>query len=339
MTARVPVPAAVLAAALALTAACGPSRATRVAISRGTFREATDSLVAAGVVRFGAAFRTYARVRGLDRRIKAGTYVIPAGAGWGRILEDLRAGRGLERVVTVPEGLPLLQALPLVAARLEVSLDSLRAAAADPELLARTGVPAATLEGYLFPDTYRFPHDATAQSVIDEMVRRFERAWTPAMLARLDSTGMSRHEVVTLASIVEEEARVDAERPVIAGVYRNRLRRRMPLQADPTVRYALGKYRERVLYRDLRVQSPYNTYARPGLPPGPIAAPGRKSLEAALWPADVPWLFFVAHPDGHHEFSRTYREHREAIRRVRAAARAAAVATPAGWPSAAVSPP
>lgn len=317
--------------ALALAAAgCGPARATRVAIPRGPFQHATDSLVAAGVVRFGPLFRAYARLRGLDRRIRAGTYVFPAGAGWGRILEDLRVGRGLERTVTVPEGLPLAQALPLIAARLELPLDSLRAAVAEPTLVARTGTPTDTLEGYLFPDTYRFPHDATAQSVVDEMVRRFERAWTPAMRARLDSTGMSRHEVVTLASIVEEEARMDAERPVIAGVYRNRLRRRMPLQADPTVRYALGKYTDRVLYRDLRVRSPYNTYARPGLPPGPIAAPGRKSLEAALWPADVPWLFFVAHPDGHHEFTRTYREHRDAIRRVKAAARAATAATSTG---------
>lgn len=317
---------ALLVIGLAL-AACGPTRATRVVIPRGAFRAASDSLEAAGVVRFAPVFRVYARWRGLDRSIKAGTYVFPAGASWTDILQAMAEGRGLEKAVTIPEGLPLAKALPLVAQHLELPLDSLMAATRDSELVARVGAPNGTLEGYLFPDTYRFPFDATGRIVVEQMLERFEKAWTPAMEARLDSTGMTRHEVLTLASIVEEEAVVDSERPVIAGVYRNRLRRKMPLQADPTIRFALGKYRDRVLFRDLKVNSPYNTYVRPGLPPGPIAAPGQRSLEAALWPANVPWLFFVAHPDGHHEFTRTFAEHSAAIRRVRAeAARRAAAA-------------
>lgn len=314
--------------AVAAAAACGgPDRATRVVIPRGPFRTATDSLAAAGVVRFAPGFRLFARWRGLDRSIKAGTYVFPAGAGWTDVLQALAEGRGLERIVTIPEGLPLERALPLVARQLDLPLDSLVAATRDSALVARAGAPNGTLEGYLFPDTYRFPSDATGPIVVEQMLERFERAWSPAMLARLDSTGMTRHQVLTLASIVEEEAVVDSERPVIAGVYRNRLKRGMPLQADPTIRYALRKYTDRVLFRDLKVNSPYNTYARKGLPPGPIAAPGQKSLEAALWPAPVPWLFFVAHPDGHHEFTRTFAEHSAAIRRVRAeAARRAAEA-------------
>jgi UPF0755 protein len=318
---------AALALAVALAACAGPERATRVVIPRGSFRAATDSLAAAGVVRFAPGFRLYARWQGLDRRIKAGTYVIPAGATWTDVLQALGEGRGLEKAVTIPEGLPLAKALPLVAQHLELPIDSLLAATRDSALVARAGAPTGTLEGYLFPDTYRFPFDATGRIVVEQMLERFERAWTPAMRARLDSTGLSRHEVLTLASIVEEEAVVDSERPVIAGVYRNRLRKGMPLQADPTIRFALGKYRDRVLFRDLKVDSPYNTYVRKGLPPGPIAAPGQKSLEAALWPAPVPWLFFVAHPDGHHEFTRTFAEHSAAIRRVRAeAARRAAAA-------------
>lgn len=133
---------------------------------------------------------------------------------------------------------------------------------------------------------------------------------------------MTRHQVVTLASIVEKEVRQGAERPTVAGVYSNRLTRGMLLQADPTIQFALKRRRPaRVLFRDLRVDSPYNTYRRAGLPPGPIASPGAKSIEAALYPADVDFLYFVAHPDGHHEFRRTYREHLEAIRMVRDIAR------------------
>jgi UPF0755 protein len=300
-----------------LAAACGPERATRVRIPPGAFRHAADSLTAAGVVRFGPVFRLYARLRGGDRAIKAGTYVFPARASWNAVLRQMQDGQVDDRRVTVPEGLPLVKALPLIAAAMSLPVDSLATAVRDPELLARAGTPTPTLEGYLFPDTYALPSEATGRIVVEQMLSRFEQAWTPAMRARLDSTGMTRHEIVTLASIVEEEAVVDSERPVIAGVYRNRLRKGMPLQADPTIRYALGKYTDRVLYRDLKVASPYNTYVVRGLPPGPIAAPGRRSLEAALWPADVPWLFFVAHPDGHHEFTRTFREHSAAIRRVR----------------------
>jgi UPF0755 protein len=149
------------------------------------------------------------------------------------------------------------------------------------------------------------------------MVRRFERAWQPAWNARLDSLRISRHDVVTLASIVEKEAKLPEERPVIAAVYQNRLRVGMLLQADPTVQYARGQHTSRVLNRDLEIDSPYNTYKRAGLPPGPIGSPGMKSLEAALYPAAVPYLYFVAHADGHHEFRTTFPEHVAAIRQLR----------------------
>jgi UPF0755 protein len=145
--------------------------------------------------------------------------------------------------------------------------------------------------------------------------------WKPEWDARLAEIRMSRHEIVTLASIVEKEVRKREESPVVSAVYHNRLRIRMPLQADPTVQFALKRRPGRVLYRDLRVDSPYNTYRRVGLPPGPIAAPGATSLEASLYPANVPYRYFVAHPNGHHEFRRTYQEHLEAIRMVRAKAR------------------
>jgi UPF0755 protein len=158
------------------------------------------------------------------------------------------------------------------------------------------------------------------------MAKRFEARWDPKWDARLTELGQTRHEVVTLASIVEKEAVKDEERPIIAGVYRNRLRIGMALQADPTVQYALRQRPGRVLLRHLKVDSPYNTYRYPGLPPGPIAAPGRASLEATLFPATVPYRFFVAHPDGHHEFRRTYEEHLEAIVMVREVARRDSIA-------------
>jgi UPF0755 protein len=152
------------------------------------------------------------------------------------------------------------------------------------------------------------------------MVYDFERRWKPDWDAKASSLKINRNDLVTMASIVEKEARVPEERPVIAAVYYNRLRKGMLLQADPTVQYALGHHVGRVLYKDLTVKSPYNTYVSKGLPPGPVAAPGVASLAAAANPANVPYLYFVASPDGHHEFRMTLQEHTSAIREVRAAA-------------------
>jgi UPF0755 protein len=168
-----------------------------------------------------------------------------------------------------------------------------------------------------------FADGTTAREAVLTMVDRFEDEWKPEWNDRLSAVAMNRHDIVTLASIVEMEVRRGEERPVVAAVYLNRLRVGMPLQADPTVQYALGKRPGRVYFRDLRVNSPYNTYKVAGLPPGPIASPGAASLQAALFPAKVPYRYFVAHPDGHHEFRRTYAEHVEAIKMVRAAAAAA----------------
>jgi UPF0755 protein len=154
------------------------------------------------------------------------------------------------------------------------------------------------------------------------MVQEFEHGWKPEWTSRLDTVHMTRLEVVTLASIVEGEARADEERETIAGVYLNRLRIGMALQADPTVQYAIelatGERKKRLYTKDYRTPSPYNTYLHPGLPPGPVNSPSIRSIEAALYPADVPYLYFVAGPDGHHVFSRTYQEHLRAIREVRA---------------------
>jgi UPF0755 protein len=188
-----------------------------------------------------------------------------------------------------------------------------RVADSDTTLLERLDIPTPTLEGYLFPDTYVFTEGTTAREAVETMVHRFEQIWKPEWTARLDTIALSRNDVMALASIVEKEAKLNEERPVIAAVYMNRLRAGMLLQADPTVQYALPEHEARLLFKHLKIKSPYNTYQHLGLPPGPIASPGSPSIQAALYPAKVPFKYFVAAPDGHHEFRVTYKEHDAAV--------------------------
>jgi UPF0755 protein len=306
--------------ALIVGVACSSPRGApiRVIVPKGaSFASAADSLHRAGLVGSTLLFRVYGRFREADRGIKPGTYLIKRGTPWPEIVSVLHGGHGLVNSITIPEGFTLAQISALLAQTLNVPLDSVNAAARDTAILHRLGVSAPTLEGYLFPDTYAFPDGTHARDAIAEMAKRFEREWQPAWDARLAKLTLTRHEVVTLASIVEREAKVPSERPVIAAVYLNRLRQKMLLQADPTVQYARGVHASRLLHKDLEIDSPYNTYRYPGLPPGPIASPGGASLRAALDPADVEFLYFVAAPDGHHEFRRTLAEHEAAVRKVR----------------------
>jgi UPF0755 protein len=275
-------------------------------------RVAADSLSKSGVIHSAQLFRAYAFVRGRDRGIKAGTYVLHRDAGWNVVLDDLRAGKGLVHIVTIPEGYSLNQIEPLLASKLGASIDSVQAAVTDTALLHQLDIPTSTLEGYLYPDTYIFAIGTTARAAVAAMVKRFEAVWKPEWSARLDTLHLSRNDVMALASIVEKEAKVPQERPIIAAVYLNRLRRGELLQADPTVQFALGKHVTRVYYKDLEVNSPYNTYKHKGLPPGPIASPGRPSIEAALYPANVSYEYFVAFPDGHHEFRTDLSGHEKA---------------------------
>jgi UPF0755 protein len=289
----------------ALAAACGAGKgsAVRVTIPKGaSLRVAADSLAKAGVISFPRLFRLYASIGGGDRTIRAGTYSLRQDASWGYVLGELRSGRAIIHAVTIPEGFSLSQIAATVASKLAQPVDSVEAAARDTAVLHRLDIPTPTAEGYLFPDTYTFHEGTTARAAVDAMIRRFEQIWKPEWTARLDTIHLSRNDVMALASIVEKEARLAQERPVIAAVYMNRLRAGMLLQADPTVQYALGKHVARVYYKDLEVESPYNTYRHKGLPPGPIASPGAASIQAALYPAAVPYVYFVAFPDGHHEF-------------------------------------
>ena len=274
----------------------------------------TDTLTTRGIIDYGPLFRAYVRLKGADRAIRSGTYRLRRGEAWGDVLDALTAGRVVTVAMTIPEGWTLRQMAPRIAAVTGLPADTvLRRVAADSAHRGRD-VPGPGLEGYLFPDTYRFAPGTSLERVVTTMVRRYNDFWTPERRARLDSLGMSERELVTLASIVQAEARRVEEMPTIASVYHNRLERGMLLGADPTVLYALGGYRERLLYAaiDSVADNPYNTYTQRGLPPGPIAAPGERALEAALRPAVTDHLYFVALPDGSHVFTGSLSAHNRA---------------------------
>ena len=308
--------------ALGTLASCGapPEGTAHVTIPAGaSLRTAADSLEAHGIVASATFFRWYMRLSGGSRDIKAGNYVIRYDISWPALVRSLRDGEGIENRLTIPEGWSLASIVPALAQSLGAPEDSVVLATRDSALREDLGVPTATLEGYLFPDTYVFGYGTAPRTAVRQMTQRFESMWDAGWDARLTELGMSRNEIVTLASIIEKEAELPEERPVISAVYHNRLKRKMLLQADPTVQYALGLHRDRLFYRDLLVDSPYNTYKYPGLPPGPIASPGKASLEAALYPAHVPYLYFVAMPDGHHEFRVSSKAHAEAVQQARRA--------------------
>lgn len=280
-----------------------------------SFSTVVDTLEARALVFRPGLFTVYARARGADREIRAGRYILASGSSWSTLLDVLTTGRIVPRSLTIPEGWTLRQMAPRIAELSGVPQEEVDALLASDALAEDLSVPGPGLEGYLFPDTYHFAEGIPPRQVIAAMAQAYEEFWTPERLARLDSLGMTRTELTTLASIVQAEAAHVDEMPLISGVYHNRLREGWLLQADPTVLYALGGPRDRLLYAaiDSVADSPYNTYRQPGLPPGPIGAPGLDALEAALSPAQVPYMFFVVGPDGGHVFSTTMAEHNRAV--------------------------
>ena len=307
----------------ALTACGGassPGERAPVTIPPGaTLEAAVDSLAAHDILEHAGLFTLYARLHGLRGSLKSGVYLLAPRSRWGDVVDALERGRGVEARLVVPEGLTLAEVAASARAQLGVPRDSFLAAARDPELIRGLGLPgdARSAEGYLFPTTYLVPLHIHARDLMRVMTREFAAQWQPEWQARLDSLHLTRHALVTLASIIEAEVRYDPDRPYVSAVYHNRLARGMRLEADPTVAYAYGRRLRRVWEKNLAIRSPYNTYQRTGLPPGPIGQPGRASLVAALYPAVVPFQYFVAQPDGKHIFSTTYAEHLAAIRAVK----------------------
>ncbi len=294
-----------------------------------TFGQITDTLVARGLIRRPLLFRAYGRLRGDERNVRAGTYALDAGTGWPRLLDALVEGRVRMVAVTIPEGFTLPRIATRIAGITELPADTVRVRLGGEDAHTRWNLPGPGLEGYLFPDTYLFAGGVPLDAVVDAMSERYRSYWTPERQARAAELGLLEREVVTLASIIQAEARASSEMPAISAVYHNRLRIGMLLQADPTVLYALGGHRPRLLFAamDSVAGHPYNTYTQGGLPPGPIGAPGAAALDAALHPAEVDYLYFVANADGSHTFSRTLSEHNRAVARSR---RGAAGAGPGG---------
>mgnify|MGYP000359721720 CR=1 FL=1 len=283
-----------------------------------SFAQAARALAQEGLIRDERLFLALARLTGADKTLRPGHYLLSGSMSPWKVFRHLQEGRVLQHSVVIAEGDSLLE----IRQKLQglVAPEEFDRLVRDREFMASLGVPpeAPSLEGYLFPDTYRFAKGTPAKEVLSAMVRRLWQVYDQELRARTRELGLSVNEALTLASIVEKEAVVDAERPVIAGVLWNRLKRGMRLQADPTAVYGVKPFSWGVTVRDLRRRTRYNTYVIKGLPPGPIASPGLASLRAALYPEKVPYLYFVSNGDGTHTFSVSFREHLRAIQARRA---------------------
>lgn len=247
-----------------------------------------------------------------DKQLKPGYYSLSVSQSPLEIFDDLIQGRTIQYSVTIPEGSTLKKIKNQLIAKGLIVEESWQLVY-DREFLETFGINAPSLEGYIFPDTYKFPKGIAPKKLFRIMVQKLRQVYDDSLAAKTVDLGMTENEVLTLASIIEKEARVDRERPLISAVYHNRLKKKMKLQADPTVMYGVKTERKRIRYKDLRRKTPYNTYAIRGLPPGPIASPGLKSIKAALNPADVDYLFFVSKNNGTHYFSTTGEEHVKAV--------------------------
>ena len=292
---------ALLAAVGALSLWPGRGPVMTVDVPEGTnSHRVADDLVSNGALRSRLPFLAWVKLRHAGQKIHVGRYQFAAGRSAFWIVNDLIEGHTQKVRVVIPEGWASWQ----IAERLAAD------GVCDPKAFLAL-VSEKKFEGYLFPATYDFEAALLPSTVISRFKTKFDETWTPEMDVRAKAIGLTKNEVVTLASIVEREVRAHEEGPMVAAVYTNRLKKGMRLEADPTVQYAKGEWVSRLTYADYRnTDSPYNTYRVKGLPPGPICSPGLNSLKSALWPAQTNALFFVASEDGlHHSFSDSYRDH------------------------------
>ena len=287
-----------------------------VYIPRGApFAQVSGILEQNGLVRSRLFFRALCYVYNAPRRIKAGEYEFTRAMTPAEILSKLIDGDFKKRPVTVPEGFTVRKIAARLAAEGLAEEGEFLRLARDREALSRLNVPAASAEGFLFPDTYVFYRGLDAGAILERMAGRFREKVTPEMIAKAESQGLTLLQWVTLASIVEKETGLKGEMPIVAAVFRNRLKKGMPLQSDPTVIYGIENFDGNLTRRHLERQNPYNTYLNRGLPPGPICSPGMDALEAVLNPAPVRYLYFVSRNDGSHHFSETLPEHSRAVRK------------------------
>ena len=269
----------------------------------------TRELFDQGIISNAFVFLWTAKALGYERNLKAGRYKLPGKLSGMELIKFLNDGSNVQIWVTIPEGLTVNEIARIFTDHSNIDAALFLELAHNKEFCYNLGIEEEFLEGYLFPETYRFEWDISERDIIKTLVNEFDKVFVDSVLEKLEASKYSLHEIVTLASIIEGEAMEDSERPYISAVFRNRLDRRIRLQADPTIQYIIPDNPRRLLDVDLQIESPYNTYLNYGLPPGPINNPGKKSLIAALFPADVDYLYFVARGDGFHTFSNTNAEH------------------------------
>jgi len=288
---------------------------TEVRVETGdSFAAVTRKLREQKVISNGLLFFLWARFNGSEKKIHQGLYRFESSVAPWEVLERLVTGKGVFRSVTIPEGLTIKEIADLLDKMEIVDREKFLAAAAEPSLLSALGLGDRGLEGYLFPSTYHFTPATPEREIIVAMAEQFRKSSQP-LLAKAGATSqLSTHQLLTLASIVEKETGVETERGLVAAVFRNRLKRQMPLQSDPTVIYGLKNFNGNLTKKDLRDDNPYNTYRIGALPPGPICNPSLSAIKAVLDPPDVPYLYFVSKNDGTHVFSETIEEHNQAVK-------------------------
>lgn len=283
-----------------------------------TFRQAIEILSREGLIRDKNIFLFIGRISGLDRKIRAGYYSIYGSMSPLDIFRILKKGQIIEYEITIVEGDSLTEIAEKLSEKGIIHTEEFMQLATDKDFLSSYDIDAPSFEGYIFPDTYKIPKGMNPEEAVGMMINKMREEYSGELTVRTSELGFSEREVLTLASIIEKEAATDEERPLISAVYHNRLKKRMPLQADPTAIYGIKSFGEKIIESDLRRKTPYNTYVIKGLPPGPIASPRMKSILAALYPAKVPYIYFVSNNDGTHTFSVTPEEHRLAVESYRA---------------------
>jgi UPF0755 protein len=289
-----------------------------IEIPYGTnFREVADIFSRENIIKDRNLFVFIGRVTGIDRKVRAGYYSIYNSMDHLDLLRTLKKGQIIEYSITILEGDSLREIGEKLAEEGIVSQKDFGKIAKDEDFLLAHDIDAPSAEGYLFPDTYGVPKGMKPEDTIGMMIDRMREKFSPDLIKRASEIGFSEREVLTLASIIEKEAAVDTERPIISGVYHNRLKQNIKLQADPTSIYGIKSFKEKITLSDLKRKTAYNTYMIYGLPPGPIASPSIKSITAALYPADVPYLYFVSNNDGTHHFSVSAAEHQAAVKAYR----------------------
>jgi UPF0755 protein len=280
----------------------------------GIFREG-------GILPHPLVFRALVMITSTARRLHYGEYAFPTPPSTYDVWRRLVDGDVINYTVLVPPGANIYDVAAQIEAIKLAKAEAFLAAAASPAVLGRLEIPGESAEGYLFPDKYIFVKPVTPEEIVDRMVREFRRNVPPDAEKRAGEAGLSLHQVVTIASIIEKEAGLEEEKPIVSAVIRRRLALGMPLQMDPTVIYEAKRFDGTVTRKDLRAEGPYNTYLNRGLPPGPIANPGLAALNAALNPSKADYLYFVSRNDGSHTFSRTLAEHNRAVEKFRRAVR------------------